>query len=115
MASDDPWQMGLRVCCHTLRCDATNTNIWNKSKLHVIEVSSSLCKRALKDLIEDPYSCYNVLEERKIISPLQQLTKRSSNEKGILATVNKQVGAVVAEAWSHQVYEHVAKRRKLQL
>ena len=79
---------GWRISVNSFRADATNSQVWQKCKLHTTEVESAYTGMAI--LPDTPFEAIMAtLESRKYLGDLQVVT--DSSAAGTLGCLRKQM------------------------
>ena len=77
--------LGIRMC--SIRADATNANIWNKCKLHVVENFTGFCRTRIRN---SDHGCHFECWDHRIILADMAIA-RTSTWQGMLGLLEKQL------------------------
>ena len=95
-----PWiPRGLKLRVRRIRADATNANIFHKSKLHVVELRCVYLTEPISKNAESWEHFAGKLEQRTIICNLARV-RGTNTGLGVVGMLEKQMNSVGVQSWA---------------
>ena len=96
---DEPRCSGRRWAIYSYRADATNGNVWQRSKLHVVEVASSIFSCGHIDYSASVRELQSKVETTKRFADLQVVGAGMGNAEGATKLIKKQITSLGVPSW----------------